>query len=62
MKLTASTCDAADFDTKLTVYDGGCGVLGCVTGNDDTIGCSGFTTEVTWTADGTEDLILVHGF
>jgi len=60
--LTASTCNQASFDTKISVYDGGCGGLNCVTGLDDTAGCAGFTTEVSWGADGTEDLILVHGF
>ncbi len=60
--VNASTCNQADFDTKLSVYDGGCDGLDCVTGNDDTAGCAGFTTEVQWAADGTEDLILVHGF
>ena len=60
--VTASTCNQADFDTKLSVYDGDCDGLDCVTGNDDTSGCAGFTTEVQWAADGTEDLILVHGF
>ncbi|MGB5659001.1 MAG: hypothetical protein WBO54_05910, partial [Thermoanaerobaculia bacterium] len=60
--VTASTCNQANYDTKISVYDGGCDGLDCVTGNDDTSGCSGFTTEVMWAADGTEDLILVHGF
>ncbi len=60
--VTASTCNQANYDTKISVYDGGCDGLDCVTGNDDTSGCSGFTTEVQWAADGTEDLILVHGF
>jgi hypothetical protein len=60
--VTASTCNQANYDTKISVYDGGCDGLDCVTGLDDTAGCSGFTTEVNWAADGTEDLILVHGF
>ena len=60
--LTASTCNQANYDTKLSVYDGSCGALGCVAGNDDTAGCSGFTTELTWGGDGTDQLLLVHGF
>ena len=59
--ITASTCNAADFDTKLTAFDGECGDLGCIDGNDDTAGC-GLTTELTWPGDDTEDLLLVHGF
>ena len=60
--LTASTCNQANYDTKLSVFDGECGALGCVTGNDDAPGCSGFTSEVIWGSDGSERLILVHGF
>ena len=59
--LTASTCNQANYDTKLSVYDGDCGALGCVTGNDDTAGC-GLTSEVSWGGNGFEQLILVHGF
>ncbi len=60
--LTASTCNQANYDTKISVYDGACGALGCVAGNDDTAGCSGLTTELSWSADGSDQLILVHGF
>ncbi len=60
--ITASTCDAANYDTKISVFEGDCGALGCVAGNDDAAGCSGFTSEVSWSSDGTESLILVHGF
>ena len=48
-ELTVSTCDQADFDTDLVVYDGcDCPVstdnlLGC---NDDGIGCPLFTSEL----------------
>lgn len=51
-----------DSDTKLSAYDSGCDGLDCVIGRDDTSGCSSFTTEVKWGTDGTEELILVHGF
>ena len=60
--ITASTCNQADYDTKLSVFDGECGALGCIAGNDDGPGCSGFTSEVTWGGDGSENLVLVHGF
>jgi hypothetical protein len=59
--LTVSTCDQADYDTKLSVFEGECGSLGCVGGNDDFSGC-GLTSQVTWNSDGSENLILVHGF
>ena len=47
-QLTVSTCDQADYDTDLVVYnDCDCGnliLLGC---NDDAGGCGGFTSVVT---------------
>jgi hypothetical protein len=60
--ITASTCNQANYDTKLSVYDGECGDLGCVGGNDDVPGCSGFTSELTWVGSGEDQLVLVHGF
>lgn len=61
--LTASTCDQADYDTKISVYCGGCDDLVCVTGNDDGAGCSGFTSETSWCSQfGETYYILVHGF
>ena len=60
--ITASTCNQADFDTKLSAYSGECGDLGCIDGNDDGPGCAGFTSEFTWPGDGADNLILVHGF
>ena len=61
--ITASTCNAADFDTKLTVFCGDCDDLTCIIGNDDTPGCGGFTTELSWCSQaGAEYLLLVHGF
>ncbi len=60
--ITASTCNDADFDTKISVFCS-CDGLECVDGNDDTSGCSGFTTEVSWCSqNGAEYLILIHGF
>ncbi len=61
--VTASLCNAANFDTKIGVFEGTCGTLVCVGGNDDGPGCSGFTSEFTFTSVlGTNYYILVHGF
>ena len=60
-----STCNAANFDTKLSVYTDGCGTLTCVGGNDDNsgAGCTGATSELTVpTVSGQEYLVFVHGF
>ncbi|MBT8063672.1 MAG: hypothetical protein KJN94_01535, partial [Gammaproteobacteria bacterium] len=59
--IIASTCNQANYDTKLSAFNGECGDLECIAGNDDTAGCL-FTTELLWAADGDEDLLLVHGF
>jgi subtilisin-like proprotein convertase family protein len=61
--VTLSTCNTADYDTKINVYCLGCDTLACVDGNDDGTGCSGFTSELTiGTQAGTEYLVLVNGF
>ncbi|MHC4974913.1 MAG: hypothetical protein ACYTG3_21570, partial [Planctomycetota bacterium] len=61
--MTASTCNQATFDTKISIFCGGCDDLECVAGLDDAAGCSGFTTELSWCSiEGAEYLILVHGF
>ena len=44
--LTLSTCNAADFDTKIQVFSGTCASLTCVDGNDDFGGCTGGTSQV----------------
>ncbi|HNQ22677.1 MAG TPA: IPT/TIG domain-containing protein [Phycisphaerae bacterium] len=63
---TASTCNDANFDTKIRVYTDGCGTLTCVGGNDDYYGtpsCSGNTSWYQWCTEiGREYLILVHGY
>ncbi len=60
--ITASTCNAANYDTKISVYCGSCDSLTCVTGLDDTAGC-GLTTELSWCSQvGAVYLILIHGF
>jgi hypothetical protein len=60
---TLSTCNQATFDTKISVFNGSCGSLSCVAGNDDGGGCSGFTSEVSFpTVAGVTYYVLVHGF
>ncbi len=56
--LLVSTCDAADYDTDLVLYDRECSgaMLAC---NDDTSGCSGYTSEVA--IDVTEgDVVIIR--
>lgn len=62
---TMSTCNEADFDTRLAVYSG-CGsdnpanVVAC---NDDVTGCSGNTSELTFTAtEGGTYLVRIGAF
>lgn len=46
--LTVSTCNTADYDTDLVIYDGcDCGSLNLLGCNDDTDGCSGFSSQLT---------------
>jgi len=59
--ITVSTCDQAAFDTILTVYDACGGTV--VETNDDGPGCSGFTSELSFVADGSSTYyIAVDGF
>jgi len=61
--VTASTCNAATFDTKISVFSGSCTALNCIGGVDDSPGCAGFTTQFSWsTVPGVDYFILVHGF
>ena len=60
-----NTCsDNTDYDTKISVFTGGCDDLICVTGNDDDFdNCTGFQSSVDFATDGdTTFYILVHGF
>ncbi|MBK7876945.1 MAG: HYR domain-containing protein [Planctomycetes bacterium] len=53
---------AADYDTSITVFSGGCGALACVTVNDDVQGAP-FHSKVAWRAAAGETyFLLVHGF
>jgi len=57
--ITASLCNSS-FDTKIQVYEGACGALTCVTGNDDSCGLQ---SEVLFASTaGTEYYIYVFGF
>lgn len=66
--MSADVCDAADFDSKISIYCGDCEVPVCVAGDDD--GCSvmdsgidDLRSYVEWCSQaGAEYLILVHGF
>jgi hypothetical protein len=49
---SVSTCDAADFDTRIAVYRG-CAEPSSIACDDDSPGCAGGTGRATFTADGT---------
>jgi hypothetical protein len=58
-----STCNQADYDTKISVFTGACESLICVGGQDDAIGCAGFTTSLEVnTTPGETYMVLVHGY
>ena len=60
---TASTCGAATFDSRLSVFTGDCGALVCVGNNDDGPGCPGFTSSYSWdSVEGESYLVYVHGY
>ena len=61
--VTLSTCNDAEFDTKISVWSGTCAVLVCEGGVDDAAGCAGNTSAVTIaTTAGTVYFALVHGY
>ncbi|MDZ7841513.1 MAG: hypothetical protein U5R46_11990 [Gammaproteobacteria bacterium] len=60
--VTLSTCNQADFDTKIGVFRGDCNDLICVGGQDDTSGCA-LTTELTVPTEEDVDYhVFVTGF
>jgi hypothetical protein len=60
--MTASLCGGSDYDTRLTVYEGGCFGLSCVADANDSCPGVGINEEVSWCSGlGVEYLILVHG-
>lgn len=62
--LTASTCNTAAYDTKISVYCQDCDTPPlCVAGNDDGAGCAGFTSQISWCSQpGITYRIYIHGF
>lgn len=61
--MTLSTCGEADFDTKISVYEGVCGALVCVAGGDDAPGCAENSSEVTFqTVSDIEYAAFVHAY
>jgi hypothetical protein len=60
LELTLETCAPTGFDTKLGVFEGTCGALQCVAGNDDDCG---LRSRVTFDSeDGVTYYVLVTGF
>lgn len=57
--VTASLCNSG-YDTKIQVYEGACGALTCVSGNDDACGLQSETVFIS--NPGTEYYIYVFGF
>ncbi len=68
--ITLSTCNAnTDFDSQINVYEGSCGALACVGGNDDGLNCSyllnghyRLSTYTFTSVIGVEYFIMVNGF
>jgi len=61
--VTLSTCNDAEYDTRISVFSGTCAAPVCVAGNDDAAGCGGNTSAVTIpTVAGTVYLAYVHGY
>lgn len=61
--VTLSTCNDAEFDTRISVFSGDCPAPVCVAGNDDAPGCGGNTSSVTiHTENGASYLAYVHGY
>lgn len=58
--MTASLCGAADYDTKISLYCGGCEAPTCLAQSDD---ACGLQSEISWcSAPGQQYYILVHGY
>ena len=61
--MSISTCNQNGYDTKLSVFCGSCDDLTCIAGVDDTAGCAGFSTTVSWCSQaGATYYVLLHGF
>lgn len=60
MAFTADLCTGTTYDSKIRVYEGTCGALVCVTGNDDFCVTQ---SQVSWDyTPGVTYYILVHGY
>ena len=60
LDITASLCNNTNYDSKLSIFEGACGSLTCVGGNDD---FCGLQSQITWTSTfGTTYYVYVHGF
>lgn len=57
-----STCNQANYDSKISVFTGDCDSLVCAGGNDDGPGCALTSQVILPTTPGTEYLVLVHGY
>ena len=58
--VTASLCAGTSYNSQISIFDGTCGSLNCIAGNDDACATQ---SEITWTpVAGTTYYILVHGF
>ncbi|MBL0125997.1 MAG: hypothetical protein IPP83_00775 [Flavobacteriales bacterium] len=61
--VSLSTCGGNAYDTKISVFSGGCSAPVCVVGGDDAPGCAANASRVDLqTTSGTEYLVLVHGY
>ncbi len=61
--IEASTCNATGYDSKISVFTGGCNGLTCIGGNDDAAGCGGNSSRVSFPSTaGVTYLVLVHGY
>lgn len=61
--ITVSTCNATNYDSKISVFTGDCNTLICVGGNDDAAGCGGNSSQLSFPSiAGVTYLVLVHGY
>ncbi len=60
--VTMSLCNAASYDSKISVFTGGCGALACAAGNDDGAGCGTTSSTSFPTVAGQDYLVLIHGY
>jgi hypothetical protein len=62
-EVTVSTCDQADYDTRLEIWEGGCEKGTLIACNDDGDDCAGFTSKLQFQGIcGMEYLVRVAGY